>query len=159
MFGLPCLCSSFTQDLALDRLSELVMSYTITAAAAPLANRNMVSGVDPAQEKSAASQLAGFCAPIVHRCKAVIPLLTRSVPSSNSQSQLQQASYSCAATPGERQHQISNLTLCSGSVLVRKAAPMVDSCSEQPSLSLLFTYDKQAGKLPVPGTAQAAVSP
>ena len=36
MLGLPILCSSFTQLLALVKLSALVMSKTMTAAAAPL---------------------------------------------------------------------------------------------------------------------------
>ena len=36
MLGLPCLCSSFTHVLAFARLSVLVMSNTMTAAAAPL---------------------------------------------------------------------------------------------------------------------------
>lgn len=32
-------------------------------------------------------------------------------------------------------HHISNLTLCSGSVFVRNAAPMVDSCMRRTALS------------------------
>jgi len=36
MLGLPCLCSSFTQDFARVSESTLVMSYTMMAAAAPL---------------------------------------------------------------------------------------------------------------------------
>ena len=36
MCGLPCRCSSFTHSRAFAKLSWLLMSYTITAAAAPL---------------------------------------------------------------------------------------------------------------------------
>jgi len=36
MFGFPCRCSSFTHVFAFAKLSALLMSNTITAAAAPL---------------------------------------------------------------------------------------------------------------------------
>ncbi len=44
MFGLPCRCSSFTHVFALAKLSALLMSNTMTAAAAPLFHRRPVVG-------------------------------------------------------------------------------------------------------------------
>ena len=42
MFGFPCRCSSFTHVFAFAKLSALLMSNTMTAAAAPLPAQHMV---------------------------------------------------------------------------------------------------------------------
>lgn len=90
--------------------------------------------------------------PVVHGCQAVVPLLAGCVPAQGTSRNLSKPNQSCVqaeelhptpllspttnktsqhrSTPA-LPHQISNFTLNSGMVLVKKAAPTVEACTHQ----------------------------
>lgn len=151
-FGFPCRCNSRTQFFARVKESVLVISYTMMAAAAPLredtaepkaAEERGVSAWRTLQSAATAraccySRQLGTDPPVVHRRQAVVPFLSCGVParprtgphhpvSPGASSDLLLAHRACSWHP----YHISNLTLSSGIVLVRKAAPTVDACTPE----------------------------